>query len=432
LHFEFCVLPLFIVMLKKLFPFFFITLFLVLPFPSLAEDTSEQLTEGQQQLVNIQREMRELEQEIARLRSEEVNLQNQISYFDNQIYLTTLQIDEAQTKINAKQEELVLLGEDIGALQERLGRLGEAVEFQDDVLNERVRARYKSSRISALEVIFGGESLGEMVARVKYLKVMEAQDRRLLNQMKTTRDNYRSQKTLLEEKKAEVEVIKGEIESQKAVLGVQKTNLDVQRVAKADLLAVTQNDEKKFQELLAAARKEKEQIEAAIGFLLQSGEARHVERGELIGLMGNTGYSTGPHLHFGVYNASSLADYTYYSNYENPLGYLQPMEVTWDVCPGCEMDACYREGRSSGSGSWDWPLDDPIISQDFGTTCWSNQLYGGREHTGIDMYVPSWGNASIKAVEEGEAYFYRGGQQKGNGVFIFHPNGKMTLYWHLR
>ncbi|MCG2686346.1 hypothetical protein L6258_03190, partial [Candidatus Parcubacteria bacterium] len=254
-------------MIKKLVLILSVVLFLVLPLPSSAEDTSEQLTVGQQRLVDIEQEKKELEQELARLRSEEVNLQNQISYFNSQIYLTTLQIDEAQTKINARRGELVLLGEDIGSLQERLGRLGEAVEFQDDVLNERVRARYKSSRISALEVIFGGESLGEMVARVKYLQVMEVQDRRLLNQMKMTRDNYQSQKTLLEEKKAEVEVVKAEIESQKSVLGAKKTNLDQQKQAKADLLSITQNDEKKFQEMLATLRAEEKEIRRTLGSL---------------------------------------------------------------------------------------------------------------------------------------------------------------------
>jgi murein DD-endopeptidase MepM/ murein hydrolase activator NlpD len=41
-------------------------------------------------------------------------------------------------------------------------------------------------------------------------------------------------------------------------------------------------------------------------------------------------------------------------------------------------------------------------------------------------------NILVKAVDEGNAYTYRGGQAKGNGVFIFHSNGKMTLYWHLQ
>jgi murein DD-endopeptidase MepM/ murein hydrolase activator NlpD len=41
-------------------------------------------------------------------------------------------------------------------------------------------------------------------------------------------------------------------------------------------------------------------------------------------------------------------------------------------------------------------------------------------------------NPLVKAVEGGNAYTSRGGQSVGNGVFIFHDNGKMTLYWHLQ
>jgi murein DD-endopeptidase MepM/ murein hydrolase activator NlpD len=75
-------------------------------------------------------------------------------------------------------------------------------------------------------------------------------------------------------------------------------------------------------------------------------------------------------------------------------------------------------------------MHNPVVSQGFGTTCWSNRLYGGREHAAIDMYNQD--DLAVMAVEEGKAYFYRGGQAAGNGVFIFHPNGKMTLYWHLQ
>lgn len=82
-----------------------------------------------------------------------------------------------------------------------------------------------------------------------------------------------------------------------------------------------------------------------------------------------------------------------------------------------------------GSGSWDWPLSNPTISQCYGHTPWSWRYQSGI-HNGIDMYDDE--NPLVKAVESGNAYTYRGGQAAGNGVFIFHENCKMSLYWQLQ
>ena len=73
---------------------------------------------------------------------------------------------------------------------------------------------------------------------------------------------------------------------------------------------------------------------------------------------------------------------------------------------------------------------DPTISQCFGHTPFSSAYYKSGLHNGVDMHNDA--NPLIRAAQEGNAYFYRGGQSAGNGVFIFHKDGKMTLYWHMQ
>lgn len=61
-----------------------------------------------------------------------------------------------------------------------------------------------------------------------------------------------------------------------------------------------------------------------------------VETSQKIGLSGNTGFSTGAHLHFGFrpYNWTELTK-NGYKGYVNPIQYLEPMEEEQEEKPVC-------------------------------------------------------------------------------------------------
>ena len=187
-------------------------------------------------------------------------------------------------------------------------------------------------------------------------------------------------------------------------------------------------DAEKYQQLLVEALKELQQITGAVSALIgQSGE--EVDKGQLIGYQGSSGYSFGEHLHFGVYRYSSFEEINgwnwYYSNYVDPDDVLKEKDVYWnDGCSG----ASYKE---IGDGDWVWPLSSPTISQGFGHTCWSDIYYGGKVHPAYDMYGAT--GSPIYAADNGVAYYCRNCLgDGGNGVFIFHDDDYMTVYWHLR
>jgi len=145
--------------------------------------------------------------------------------------------------------------------------------------------------------------------------------------------------------------------------------------------------------------------------------------------MGSTGYSTGPHLHFGVYSLSEseASNFNYYSSL-NPFSYLKSQSVTFDKYSCDDVSDVVIE-KSVGNGSWDWPMQNPIITQCYGHTPYS-WMYKTNFHDGVDMVSRT--NRFIYAIEEGEAYFYEAQGSFGNNVRIFHPDGKMTLYLHLQ
>lgn len=361
-------------------------------------------------------------------RKKEKSLQNEIDIINSQIKLTELKIQNSTVKIASTTQKISELANDIEDLKLRIEKLEESITFQQGVLNSRLRERYKSRETSPVVILFGSSTVNTLIQKTEYLKFMEIQDNKLLDEMSRTKDAFNKQKDLFVEKKEEEEQLKRELEIEKANLDSYKATIEDQKSEKERLLEATQNDEAKYQELLEKARRELQQMLNAVSVLkYQDGEK--VEKGDVIGVQGNTGYSFGEHLHFGVYKYKSFEDIDgwdwYYSNYVDPAKKLESKTVRWDT--GCES----AKDKKVGSGDWRWPISNPTVSQGFGHTCWSDVYYGGKIHPAYDMY--SGYGVPVYAVEDGEAYFCRNClSDGGNGVFIFHDDGYMTVYWHLR
>jgi peptidoglycan hydrolase CwlO-like protein len=384
--------------MKSKFPLVYFALFLIL-FSTIvivrADDTQELLDKEKQ-----------YQQIIDSLKSKSNTLQNEMDYLNTQISLTKLKIDDTEKNLQQKNMLLSDLTNYIEALSQRITKLDSSMSIQNEGLKKRIIERYKSSSDLSVVNLLNSGSTSKLLTKLQYLQALEEQDRRIMSYMKDTKADYSVQQKLIEKKKAEVELIKKDIEKQKAQLLTFQTSLNKQNQEKQSLLEATQNDERKYQNLLAGIQAELDAQNLAVG--IQGRDGSFVKKGTIIGYLGNTGCSTAPHLHFGMVSGSRSVD---------PLPYLK-------------------------SGDFIWPLASYKVTQWFGDNySFYMRRFGIPGHNAIDMVDSgSWIGSPIRAAKDGVLHYATDSRvycpdinnSIGKGAIIDHGNGIKTIYWHMQ
>jgi len=341
-----------------------------------------------------------LQSKITDLGTQKKTLSGQIAQFNSQIQLTQLKVADAEATI-------VKLEKEIGALGARIGYINQSVDKLGVLLKQRIVATYQQSFVSDLELILTSKDFSDLVLRVQYLKAVQENDKKLLTSLQETKSNYANQKD-------EREVKQAAIEASKRQLVALQADLDNQKAEKQAFLKATQNDEVRYQQLLAQAQAE---LAVAFGGGTET-LIRDVSQGDQVGtiISGQSGCSTGTHLHFEVHKNKSIDDP---NNYLSGTSYSYPFGES-------------ETGSINPHGSWPWPLNEPIyISQGYGMTPYAQSgFYGGQPHYGIDMYSNS---LSVKAVQSGQ--LYGGSYQCSNGTLYYgkvkQDDGVEVFYLHM-
>lgn len=369
--------------------------------PAFAESPDEL----SRQLQEKQAEIQKLEAHLADARKEEKTLKSQLDLIDGQTKVATLKIEETNLKIEKLKRE-------ISDLSIRITRIGTTLDSLSEILLQRIVQTYKySNDISTIDLLFSSSGFADLIERLKYIQVAQAYDKKKLYQLHATKLAYNDQKQDKQTRQTEAEKLNKDLENYKTQLAQKKKDKD-------ELLRITKNDETRYQTLIAQLQAEIASIAQAISNV--GPVIGPVSKGQTIAAMGSTGCSTGPHLHFEVFENAKVEGGKIVGNRVNPHSYL--------------------DNGKLGSPLQGYPPGDTVITTEYGDVYY---IFGsqGTIHTGLDIAPDGGGGLGrpIYAADNGIAYSTQascsyniaGGSSMGKGVIVDHQNGIVTLYWHI-
>ena len=359
---------------------------------------------------DLEEKIKEYEAELSRLGEQKGTLSSEIQYMDTQMYLTELKIQETEQNIESTQKEISLLNDRIEGLDDSLSYLAK-------ILIKRIVQGYKQKNASFLDLLLDSSNANDLIDEIKYQKIAQKNNEKLLVQVQQTKLNFEEQKTLREEKKAELDNLKLTLDNYKA-------DLNNQKLAKQRLLEATKNNERTYQNLLAQAKAEYASIIGIIAGAGTENKLRDVKKGDAIAtiISGASCNSNGTHLHFMFKDGTSEV---------NPFNYLKG--ISHENCSGSSCGS--GDGDSfNPSGDLDWPIDGPIkLTQGYGDTwavknTWVRNIYSF--HNGIDFNGPS---TNVRALADGELYrgSYGVGCSLSYAKLVHKDSNLVTYYLHV-
>jgi len=332
-------------------------------------------------------------------------LQAEIQSNNDKVKALSTQVDSFQTKVSELEAEIAIANAEISLTEVEIDRLQaeliiaeEELERQKGLLKATLQAIYERKGASTFELLMATDSFTDFVNEQEYLGQLQSA-------VKQSTEKVIQLKLQIESQKEEQEQL---LEKQKQ----QRAVVDAKRAEQQSLLTQTQGEESRYREIVASQLDELEAAEEELAAQLAAQAATGtyvnygpVSRGQVIGSVGSTGFSTGPHIHFQVYRNGSTV---------NP-----------------------NAGGGNIINGYQWPLLNGVgyISQPYGCVApawyYSVKCNGGANsfHSGLDIAANAY--TPVVAVQSGNVIFKGCRAGLGYVLVVDHGGGWQTWYPHM-
>jgi septal ring factor EnvC (AmiA/AmiB activator) len=157
-----------------------------------------QQTESAEARVNAQRD------ELARIRAERDELEKKMSGLQNtahelrdEVNLLDKQHDATARMVTSLDQQLVAITDEVKTTTSDLAKSQREASMKRTVLQRRLIEIYKRGPLYSAEVLFSAQSVGQLVARYKYLHLLALRDKGLVHRLDELHDKMESQRTQL-------------------------------------------------------------------------------------------------------------------------------------------------------------------------------------------------------------------------------------------
>ena len=184
-------------------------------------------------LSDVLKEKEKVAQELKEVKQEKSDAQKSITKIENQIAIAESEINNLDNQINDLESEVKKLEEDLVIAEEDCQK-------QQELLDKRVIALYKSGKTSYIEVLLASEDISDFLSRYYIVGKIAENDQKLLSDLENLKQS-------IENKKGELSTKLLAIEDAKKSKEVKLTNLNNNKVEKNNLINELTQEEKELQ-----------------------------------------------------------------------------------------------------------------------------------------------------------------------------------------